>query len=358
MAETTGSARVPAASVRPAPVASPTGIAPVLQVHPLDRCNLACAHCYTSSGPHAARSLPAALLCDAIDDAAVLGYGQLAVSGGEPLLYDALPDLLRRARERGLTTTLTTNGLLATAARWSPLAPWLDLAAVSIDGRPDEHDALRGRPGAFEQTRRHLAVLRAHGTPFGLIFTLTRHNVDSLQAVVELAAAEGARSVQVHPLGGSGRAADTMPQAVPDAQELLAALAEARWLAHRLGVAVQVDALAPGQLRGWRHHLVPDAPVHHLAQLAPLLVVRADGEVLPFAHEVDPRLSLGNLHVARLGPLARAWLDGRSPVALQRAIARTWDELAVQEEPAPVDWFTEVARRTGRRTVPVRAIGG
>jgi MoaA/NifB/PqqE/SkfB family radical SAM enzyme len=339
-------------------VASPTGIAPVLQVHPLDRCNLACAHCYTASGPNAGRSLQAALLCNAIDDAAALGYRQLAVSGGEPLLYDALPALLRRARERGLTTTLTTNGLLATAARWSALAPWLDLAAVSIDGRPDEHDELRGRRGAFEQTRRHLAVLRAHSTPFGLIFTLTRHNVDSLQFVVELAAAEGASSVQVHPLGETGRAAGTMPGQTPDAQELLAALAEARWLAHRLGVAVQVDALGPGQLRGWRHHLVPQAPVRDLPQLAPLLVVRADGEVLPFAHEVDARLSLGNLHVARLGPLARAWLDGRSPVELYRAIARTWDELAAAaDEPPPVDWFAEVARRTGRRTVPLQAVG-
>jgi len=90
-----GAARSPV--LQPA-CGGPTGIAPILQVHPTRRCNLACAHCYTTSGPHEAGQLPLALLCAAVDDAVTLGYGQLAVSGGEPLLYEALPALLQHAR--------------------------------------------------------------------------------------------------------------------------------------------------------------------------------------------------------------------------------------------------------------------
>ena len=42
--------------------AEPTGVRPVLQVHPSRFCNLACAHCYTSSGPQAREELYAGLL--------------------------------------------------------------------------------------------------------------------------------------------------------------------------------------------------------------------------------------------------------------------------------------------------------
>ena len=94
-----------------------TGAYPVLQLHPTRRCNLACAHCYTSSGPSVREALDPELARAAVVAAAALGYRQLAVSGGEPLLYPALPGVLAAARAGGLVTTLTTNGLLATPAR-------------------------------------------------------------------------------------------------------------------------------------------------------------------------------------------------------------------------------------------------
>jgi MoaA/NifB/PqqE/SkfB family radical SAM enzyme len=53
---------------------SPTGIAPVLQVHPTRRCNIACAHCYTASGPTVREELDPRLLLAVVEDAAALGY--------------------------------------------------------------------------------------------------------------------------------------------------------------------------------------------------------------------------------------------------------------------------------------------
>ena len=90
---------------------SPTGVRPVLQVHPSEFCNLACAHCYSSSGPSARGELDPALLRRCLDDARALGYRDLAVSGGEPLLYRGLADLLKQARDLGMHTAVTTNGM-------------------------------------------------------------------------------------------------------------------------------------------------------------------------------------------------------------------------------------------------------
>jgi Fe-coproporphyrin III synthase len=343
----------PSDAARPVVSHGPTGIAPVLQVHPTRRCNLACAHCYSSSGPGVRQTLDLALLSACVDDAAALGYRQLAVSGGEPLLYPALGELLARARRRGMLTSITTNGMLATAERWQPLARWIDVVAISIDGTPSEHDAIRGRSGAFAAAVRNLEVIRASGVPFGLIFTLTQHNVDSLDFVVRLAAHHGARSVQVHPLTLHGRAATELPGARPDGIELAFALIEATRLGHELGIAVHVDALDAEQLAAHRDALVPARPVTDLVAIAPVLVVEADATVVPLTHEINPRLALGSLAGRRLAALARDWLDAGRGDALADACARTWNELTSQPMHA-VYWYDQVAMRTWASTVTLR----
>ena len=338
-------------------------------MHPLTRCNLACHHCYTSSGPEANQALSLRRLAGCLDDAHALGYRQLAVSGGEPLLWPGLVDLLRQARALGWVTTLTTNGLLVDAERWGRIAPHLDLAAVSIDGTAQAHDAIRGRPGAHAATVARLKVLRECGTTFGFITTLTQHNLDGLESVVQLAVEQGARSVQVHPLGLQGRAAEQMADARPDGHEMMAAWVEARRLGAEHGIAVHLDALEFDQLEPWRERLVPRLPVRRLPAVAPLLVVNADGQVLPLTHEISPRLALGKLSEAPLSALAATWLASGRADRLVRACETAWHDLRARgagrhaqsrashdlhahaegDAGLPVDWFEEVARHSHRQ---------
>ena len=329
------------------PTGSPTGIAPVLQVHPTRRCNIACAHCYSVSGPTAREELPLELLSGCLDDAVRLGYRQLAVSGGEPLLYRSLPDLLARARELGMVTTITSNGMLLTGRRWDPIAALVDVLAISIDGTPKEHDLIRRCDGAFARTTANLEVVRSSRTPFGFIFTLTQHNAGSLDFVVRLAAAEGARSVQVHPLTLVGRAAETMPLARPDEIELATALCEAAILGNELGVVVHVDAITSDQLREHRCSLVPRRPVTDLAAVAPVLIVDADGTVIPLTHDVSHSLRLGSLAEAcGLAALADRWLAAGGGDTLAEACERTWADLTGAVMPLAVYWYDLVAAQT------------
>jgi MoaA/NifB/PqqE/SkfB family radical SAM enzyme len=290
------------------------------------------------------------LLSDCVDAAARLGYRQLAVSGGEPLLYGHLTELLARAREIGMLTTVTSNGMLLTPRRWEPLAGLVDVLAISIDGTSEEHDTIRRREGAFARTVANLEVVRPWGGPFGFIFTLTQHNVDSLEFVVRLAASEGARSVQVHPLTLYGRAEATMSGARPDEIELAAALCEAAMLGHELGVVVHVDALTADQVLGHRDLLVPRRPVSRLIDVAPVLVVDADGVVIPMTHDVRSSLRLGSLREAGLTTLAADWLEAGSGDDLAVACEQTWAELTGTRLPLAVYWYDEVAART--RAVP------
>jgi MoaA/NifB/PqqE/SkfB family radical SAM enzyme len=333
----------------------PTGIAPVLQVHPSLRCNIACAHCYSSSGPIAREELPMELLSPCLEDAAALGYRQLAVSGGEPLMYKPLPQLLAAAREAGMITTVTSNGMLATRKVWERIAPLVSVAAISIDGTQSEHDAIRCQEGAFARTVANLPVLRASGVPFGFIFTLTQHNVDSLAFVVRLAAEHGARSVQVHPLTMQGRATIAMKGGRPDSIEMAFALFEASKLGKEHGVVVRVDAVTAAQIAAHRNRLVPERPVRRLVDVAPVLIVNANATVVPLTHDVSPALRLGSLADGRLAALSAEWIANGRADALASACEHAWDDLTRGTPADPVYWYDAVAVRT-RPRIAVRTI--
>jgi MoaA/NifB/PqqE/SkfB family radical SAM enzyme len=318
----------------------------VLQVHPTRRCNLLCDHCYSMSGPAEREDLPLEILLTCLEDAFALGYRQLAVSGGEPLLYKPLIDLLAHARHLGMLNTVTTNGTLITPNRWKLIAPLVDVLAISIDGREQEHDEIRRQAGAFARTIANLDIIRESGVPFGFIFTLTQFNVDSLEFVVRLAAEAQARSVQVHPLTLHGRAALTMPSSRPDGIELVAAMLEAVRLGQELGVPVTVDALSSEQLLLYRQHLVPNRPVKRLTDVASVLVVEPDGSVVPLTHEVSNTLSLGSLRKERLSMLAAHWLAAGRGELLASACERTWDELSKTKTTYAFYWYDEVGAHT------------
>ena len=325
----------------------------MLQLHPSRRCNLACAHCYTSSGPEEREELGVELLSACLSDAVALGYAQLAVSGGEPLLYRALPELLARGRALGMLTTLTTNGMRLNGRTWAPIAPLVDRLAISIDGVEATHDAMRRQRGAFARTVRNLETLRHSRASFGFIFTLTQHNVDELEFVVRLAAEQGAESVQVHPLTLNGRAQFLLSESRPDGVELSAALAEALRLGAELGVAVHVDALTVDQLAQHPEYLIPARPVLRLCDVAPVLVVAADGSVLPLTSDLAPEHSLGSLRAAALSSLAREWLASGQGDRLAAVCEHTWSKLAARPNGLAYYWYEEVAARSRALRLPL-----
>src|ERR1700720_750592 len=98
-----------------------SGAQPIVQIHPTRRCNLRCLHCYSSSSPDEKDSLTYPVLAALIEDAEALGYKVASFSGGEPVLYSRLQDTLRCAKDHGMRTTVTSNGMLLTESRLAPL---------------------------------------------------------------------------------------------------------------------------------------------------------------------------------------------------------------------------------------------
>lgn len=112
----------------------------------------------------------------------------LSFSGGEPTLISELPRYIARAKSKGLRVNLITNGLrCADAQLVSRLAEaQLDSAQVSLEaGCAELHDAIVGRPGAFQQTVQGVRELRRAGIHTHTNTTICGLNKHRLAELVE-----------------------------------------------------------------------------------------------------------------------------------------------------------------------------
>lgn len=285
-----------------------------VHIHPTLRCNLRCRHCYSSSGPDKRDALPLPPLQRALDDASAEGYVGMAVSGGEPLLYPKLSQLLKYAQGCGLRTAVTSNGMLLDARRLDALAGVTDVIAISIDGVPAAHNLNRGHARAFERMESRLDAVRASGIPFGFVFTLTQHNLHELDWILDFALQQQAMLLHIHPLEGAGRALVELPDAIPDCFENACALLYASRLQHRaLGrLSISIDLFHRETVRSNPEMVFADKQERDegaapLANLVAPLVVEADGVVSPISYGFPRSFSLGTLFDAPLARLIASW---------------------------------------------------
>ena len=332
----------------------PTGdVYRVLQLHPTRRCNLACLHCYSSSGPDGRDQLPLTLVQQVLADAGAEGYTLAGFSGGEPTIYPWLAEALASARAAGMRTTVTSNGMLLSERVLDRLAPHLDLLAISLDGTPASHNRIRGADNAFDVMCRRLPLVQRSGMPFGFIFTLTQHNLHELAWVADFAATQGGQLLQIHPLESTGRAAQALSGCEPDARESTIAFLEVARLQEKYGDALQlrVDLLHRGFVASSPECVmaapIADARAQALAAIVSPLIVEPDGTVVPVHFGLDRRFALGNLYDAPLAQLSAAWRATKVEAFLGLC-RRVYDELIQPAELPFVNWYTLLARQTER----------
>lgn len=95
------------------------------------RCNMTCAHCSVESGPKIREEPTEAELVATMHAAADAGLGSVQITGGEPMIREKLVfELLRIAKKRGLSTTMSSNGFWG---RKQPTA-WRKVAALKRAG--------------------------------------------------------------------------------------------------------------------------------------------------------------------------------------------------------------------------------
>lgn len=220
------------------------------------RCSLRCPHCYLDAQPDGGNGeLGTAEGLKLIDEIADLNpRTMLVLSGGEPLLRQDLPTLIRRANGRGMTVVVGTSGVLLDQTMVKTLlASGVAGVGVSLDAaEPAEHDRFRGFRGAWERTVQGILACRRHGLPFQIQTTVTSANYSKLPDILELAGDLGARVFNLFFLVCTGRGrnmTDITPEQYEETLRWLAKtgghyrgmLVRARCAPHLRRIASEVD---------------------------------------------------------------------------------------------------------------------
>jgi hopanoid biosynthesis associated radical SAM protein HpnH len=155
----------------------------VLMLEPTHQCNLACAGCgriqeYRES---LGESLTLEQCLESVEDC---GAPVVTVTGGEPLLYPPVFELVQELVHRGKHIYLCTNSiLLEKSLQRLPRSKRLTLS-VHVDGLATTHDRILGRPGLFETALR--AIKAAKGQGFRVCTNTTIYKESDIQEIESL----------------------------------------------------------------------------------------------------------------------------------------------------------------------------
>lgn len=159
-------------------------------------CDLVCQHCRACAQPtRHPNELNTTLALELIDQLAQFNKPPVLVfTGGDPLKRPDIFVLVQHARQRGLTVAMTPSAtpLVTREALLQLRAMGLHRLAVSLDGNDAAtHDSFRGVPGSYDRTLEILGDARDVGLPLQINTTITRRNVDQLDAMADLVARQG-----------------------------------------------------------------------------------------------------------------------------------------------------------------------
>jgi MoaA/NifB/PqqE/SkfB family radical SAM enzyme len=152
-------------------------------------CNLHCTHCIRGSHQATIEQLDLELIRGVLDQAADLFDSiEVVFTGGEPLVSDLFPDVVRELAERGLSYRFVTNGWLL--PRHLPLLQSHPprFVRVSLSGATEEtHDGQRGK-GSFRRALLGAASVLSRGMAAELSLLLTRQSRGEIGEAIALAA--------------------------------------------------------------------------------------------------------------------------------------------------------------------------
>lgn len=143
-----------------------------------------------------------------IDKFVEAGFEKVTFAGGEPTLCKWLPELIERAKDRGLTTMLVTNGSLLTEAYLRKINNKLDWLVLSIDSLNEQTNITTGRtfkskPFSEDSYLKIIHDIKQGGIRFKIntVVTSKNHHED-LTHFLKIALPERWKVLQVLPIKG------------------------------------------------------------------------------------------------------------------------------------------------------------
>lgn len=148
-------------------------------------CNLKCHHCTASGFEKKERKLSIADLRRISTEAHELGLCQFCISGGEPLIFNDLDDVIKALQPDRFHLAMSTNGHFLTLERAKHLkALGLDKVKISLDHFDEnQHNANRKSSGAYRKAIDAMSNAKEAGLSVVIQTVVTHQNCQSGQLV-------------------------------------------------------------------------------------------------------------------------------------------------------------------------------
>jgi len=263
------------------------------------RCSMACEHCLAGATGTSGNDLTLQQWQTILRELPGIAAHKALLSGGEPLLFSGLTELVRCIAAMGIATDLNSTLWPMTRELARALAEaGLTEASISLEGPEAVHDAMHGRHGAQARLRAGVRMLHELGIPVDGSLCVTPANIDHVLPTIAEGARWGLASFTVSRTFPIGHGARRTAAAVPE-DRLIALYRELTADGRRFDIPLRlVGLLGPPA--------AADCP-----QGQSLIGIRADGTLAPCL------LSRATVP-ASVGPL---------DVGLTQAVARMRDAL-------------------------------
>jgi len=169
------------------------------------RCNYNCWHC--GATPKKGEDLSLSLIKDTIKKFQDMGTSIFAITGGEPLLREDLPEIIKSIDDRSSVFMFTTGyGLTEEKAKELKKAGLFGLM-ISLDHyTPEIHDKLRGFKGAYKNATDAVKIAQKAGLYVGISSLITREIIQKNEILKFLELAQNlqvqeAMMIEPHPTG-------------------------------------------------------------------------------------------------------------------------------------------------------------
>lgn len=174
-------------------------------------CLLRCVHCSSLAGVACVRQMKWEKCRRILKEAAEMQVAEVSISGGEPLLWESLPEAIAYSGELGIDAALYTTGIAPNALNTFQKLKIAGLSRVifSVFGKRREcHDAVTLVDGSFDATVDSMRNCIDLGFNVEIHFVPMALNYRELRPVAELARDMGITRVSVLRLVPQGRGSD------------------------------------------------------------------------------------------------------------------------------------------------------
>lgn len=166
-------------------------------------CNSNCVHCVSANQKALPNELDTQAAKKLVDQVSEFGATFFGITGGQPFLRKDLFEILSYAKEKGLGTSIITDGRMLDDNAFEQIVKNQTRISVSIDGAQETNDAIR-RKGAYQAAVSAIERFSKENLLNVLVYTfanageVTNVNEADMRHVLDLAKKYGARWVVFH----------------------------------------------------------------------------------------------------------------------------------------------------------------